>query len=183
MRWRYPRLHAFAEAYAGITVTFLLTLATLYLTYTSVSLLVTVGKLGAEEGQREVTMLRVVGLNVDRKNGVLEIYVRNEGPHTLTDVAELDVVVSYQADVNGSLVPVTFILRYSPGSPQPGEWAVREIQVDGISYAYIEHPYLKPGETAVIEAVVPLSMPKGSYGTVTVVAPSGDRAEYAFVAR
>jgi hypothetical protein len=124
MRWRYPRLHAFAEAYMGITVTFLLTLVTLYLTYTSVSLLVTVGKLGAEEGQQEATMLRVVGLNVYQENGVLEIHVRNEGPHTVSDIAELDVVVSYQADVNGNLVPVTFILRYSPGDPQPGEWTV-----------------------------------------------------------
>lgn len=111
-------------------------------------------------------------------NGSIAVSIANIGGSAIERVSELDIVVSY-LDPSGQ--QISYLLRFDL-QPFPGCWWVDEICVEGITtcFPYHLHTFLKPGEVALVKALLPIQLTPGGWGYMVVVTPTGYRAERAF---
>ncbi|RLG76102.1 MAG: hypothetical protein DRO12_04740 [Thermoprotei archaeon] len=115
-------------------------------------------------------------------NGTLRANVTNEGPEEVEDIASIDVIVLYTVNASPPL-PATYLLSFSYNVTSNGVWTVRRVFIDNYTYSYSEHPYLMPGETVEIEALLPSAPLKGSEGLLLVSTPSGTKAKRSFIVK
>ena len=130
-----------------------------------------------KEVQRE--RARLVIENVSLTGSLLDFNVSNEGPITVKDLSELDVIVKYYVNVSGVIKQVAYLLQFNE-SGGPGTWYVYRVILGNQIYTYTEHKYLRPGEVAEIIANLPVQPVQGAEGAVVIASKETLKAEYAF---
>jgi len=170
------RLGAVDVAVASVVFTFSLMLTLMLVLYGLHSYAGLVAY-AVKEVQRE--RARLVIENVSLTGTSLDFNVSNEGPVTVKDLSELDVIVEYYVNESGAIKQVTYLLRFNE-SGGPGTWYVYRVVLGNQTYNYTEHRYLRPGEVAEITANLPVQPVQGAEGVVVIASKETLRAEYAF---
>jgi len=124
--------------------------------------------------------INIIIKNILVNNTTILFNISNEGPITLSDISNLDIIIEYYANVSGTPTLVTYMLYFNE-SKGPGTWHVNRIVLeDSIIYNYSTHRYLRPGEVAEIIAYLPVQPIQGMDGLLVVASDNADRTERAF---
>lgn len=176
------KLRGNAYILAGLVVSIALLVSTMCIVYTFMKLaailsLTTKETLGIGNGLPSLKVVDAVVFS----NGTLRANITNDGPEEVEDLASVDIIVSYTA--NSSPTPVTYLLSFSRNLSSRGVWTVRRVFIGNHTFSYSEHPYLMPGETVEIEALLPSTPLKDSEGMLIISTPDGAKAKRSFVVR
>jgi hypothetical protein len=78
---------------------------------------------------------------------------------------------------------VVEILRFKgkTGSWTPGYWSVLSVNVDSVKLDPEAHPYLRPGEEALIVAYMQRWPDTGTLISVAIISPEAVKAEFSLV--
>lgn len=151
-----------------VTLT-VLTMLTVFNLCTSVELFTTV----LRSSVRRATEILIKGAVLEDCNTLLRLNLTNKGPMTLTNLNEVEVVITYLANVSGDEVLITQVFTHDT-------WNLTRIFIgDAESNA---HMYLRPGETAEISLHLlfqPLSKAEIS---LVIISNGANKAEYVLVA-
>ncbi len=106
----------------------------------------------------------------------LKLELANEGPEAIYDVGALEVIVSYES-LRARIVE---ILRFKSGTVDwtPGYWSVVEVKVGDRRFSYESHPYLRPGETALITVHLSREPDVGALISIAIISPEAVKAEF-----
>lgn len=170
------RLGAADVAVVSLVFTFSLMLTLMFVLYGLYSYAGLVAY-AIKEVQRE--RARLIIENVALSGTLLDFNVSNEGPITVKDLSELDVIVKYYVNESGIIKQVTYLLQFNE-SGDPGTWYVCRVILGNQTYTYAEHKYLRPGEVAEIIANLPAQPAQGAEGVVVIASKETLKAEYAF---
>ena len=107
----------------------------------------------------------------DRKH--LIITLNNDGKSKLFNYTYFDLIVTYDADINGNMTRITEQLRYSDSSLLNGQWIIR-IQND-----IVDPKILNPNEEAVIDAMLNNDVASNGKIIVTISTDNGSIATLA----
>ncbi|MCD6428736.1 MAG: hypothetical protein J7L12_03875 [Desulfurococcales archaeon] len=170
------RLGAADVAIVSVIFTFSLMLTLMFVLYGLYSYAGLVAY-AIKEVQRERAKLIIE--NVTLTGTLLYFNVSNEGPITVKDLSELDVIVKYYVNESGIIKQVAYLLQFNE-SGDPGTWYVYRVILGKQIYTYAEHRYLRPGEIAEVIANLPVQPVRGADGVVVIASKETLKAECAF---
>jgi archaellum component FlaF (FlaF/FlaG flagellin family) len=120
------------------------------------------------------TSIRISGITLDtndRKH--ITITLNNDGKSKLFNYTYFDLIVTYDADINGNMTQVTEQLRYSDSSLSYGQWII-SIQND-----IVDPKILNPNEVAIIDAMLSNDVASNGRVIVTISTDNGSIATLA----
>jgi hypothetical protein len=109
----------------------------------------------------------------------IELRLVNEGSEALYRLEALEAIVSYES--SGSRAVEILRFKGKTGSWTPGYWSVLSIDVGSVKLDPESHPYLRPGEEALIVAYMQRWPDAGTLITVTIISPEAVKAEFSLV--
>ncbi len=107
----------------------------------------------------------------DRKH--ITITLNNDGKSKLFNYTYFDLIVTYDADINGNMTRVTEQLRYNDSSLLEGQWTI-SIQND-----IVDPKILNPNEVAIIDAMLSNDVASNGRIIVTISTDNGSIATLA----
>jgi archaellum component FlaF (FlaF/FlaG flagellin family) len=120
------------------------------------------------------TSIRISSITLDtndRKH--ITITLNNDGKSKLFNYTYFDLIVTYDADINGNMTQVTEQLRYSDSSLSYGQWII-SIQND-----IVDPKILNPNEVAIIDAMLSNDVASNGRVIVTISTDNGSIATLA----
>jgi len=120
------------------------------------------------------TSIRISSITLDtndRKH--LIITLNNDGKSKLFNYTYFDLIVTYDADINGNMIQVTEQLRYNDSSLLEGQWTI-SIQND-----IVDPKILNPNEVAIIDAMLSNNVAPNGRIIVTISTDNGSIATLA----
>jgi archaellum component FlaF (FlaF/FlaG flagellin family) len=120
------------------------------------------------------TSIRISSITLDtndRKH--ITITLNNDGKSKLFNYTYFDLIVTYDADINGNMIQVTEQLRYSDSSLSYGQWII-SIQND-----IVDPKILNPNEVAIIDAMLSNDVASNGRVIVTISTDNGSIATLA----
>jgi archaellum component FlaF (FlaF/FlaG flagellin family) len=120
------------------------------------------------------TSIRISSITLDtndRKH--ITITLNNDGKSKLFNYTYFDLIVTYDADINGNMTHVTEQLRYSDSSLSYGQWII-SIQND-----IVDPKILNPNEVAIIDAMLSNDVASNGRVIVTISTDNGSIATLA----
>jgi len=120
------------------------------------------------------TSIRISSITLDtndRKH--LIITLNNDGKSKLFNYTYFDLIVTYDADINGNMIQVTEQLRYNDSSLLEGQWTI------SIRNDIVDPKILNPNEVAIIDAMLSNDIAPNGRIIVTISTDNGSIATLA----
>jgi len=120
------------------------------------------------------TSIRISSITLDTDNMKhITITLTNDGKSKLFNYTYFDLIVTYDADINGNMIQVTEQLRYNDSSLLEGQWTI-SIQND-----IVDPKILNPNEVAIIDAMLSNNVAPNGRIIVTISTDNGSIATLA----
>jgi len=165
----------------GLVVTALLIIVTVLLIVRILDGIALAVELGEGQWRTPHYTMRIEWANYTEAYGgpSLDIELVNEGPESVYDLGALEVIVSYES----SGARFVEILRFKQGAITwtPGYWAAGGVEVGVKTFTYEDHPYLRPGEKALITAYISREPSAGALISIAIISPEAVKAEFSLV--
>jgi len=133
---------------------------------------------GVEQRRTPLYTMKIKWANYTEAYGgpSLELELINEGPETIYDLGVLEVIVSYES--SGSRIAEILKFKREASLWTPGYWSVERVEVGGRTFTYETHPYLRPGERALITVYISREPSTGALISVAIISPEAVKAEF-----
>jgi len=120
------------------------------------------------------TSIRISSITLDTDNMKhITITLTNDGKSKLFNYTYFDLIVTYDADINGNMIQVTEQLRYNDSSLLEGQWTI------SIRNDIVDPKILNPNEVAIIDAMLSNNVAPNGRIIVTISTDNGSIATLA----